>query len=812
MKKIKSFILLLCFWICHFYGFSQNLPPEIIVLGGQVYCPQSQVPIVTSASITDPDPEDTTLSEIFIQIAEGYQNGQDTLELMGSNPSITSSWNATEGLLTLTGPATFDEFNNAIENVVFQTTQVVFTQDRQFSINLGDANYLPSTGHYYFYVADSGVTWIEARDAAAQQTYFGLQGYLATLTSQEESQLAGEQSAGTGWIGGSDAETEGVWKWVTGPEAGTVFWQGNVNGSAPNEAFSFWNTNEPNNAGDEDYAHITDPSIGILGAWNDLANTGDLNSNGPYHPQGYIVEYGGMPNEPEINLSASTTLIMPRVLDNNITVCGANTFTLMAESSTTDVLWFETSTSTTPIHTGLSYDVNITTTTTYWLLPVVNACLTNVERYPLTVTISETPSVNNMTISQCEDAIMDGISNFNLNEYRDVIVNGSLDNLEVHFFETMALSIPINTDDYTNLYNNQTVYAQVTNTLTGCVAIAELLLSVNINAVNSAAISVCDNLDETGLVSFDLSLAESQILNTESADITILGYYATHNDALLQANQLTTNYTNTQAYNQTIFARLEQNGSCYSIAEVNLSVERLPSLLEDETVFYCTNTFPDTISLTAGVVGDIPNNYYYNWSTGETTINIAINEPGNYTVEVTKPFGCSNTRTITVLPSNTATFETIDVTDLSENNIVSVSVSGDGDYKYALDSENGPYQDSNSFENVASGIHTVYVKDLKANCGIVSTDISVLGFPKFFTPNGDTVNDTWQIKGFSSEFEIMARIDIFNRYGKRVGTLNRNQPKWEGTYNGKLLPTDDYWFVAEFADGRIIKGHLTLKR
>ena len=96
----------------------------------------------------------------------------------------------------------------------------------------------------------------EAKAAAETKTYFGLQGYLVTILFPEEAQLAGEQAAGAGWIGGSDAQTEGVWKWVTGPEAGTVFWNGGPNGSTPN--YANWNSGEPNNCcGGEDYAHIT---------------------------------------------------------------------------------------------------------------------------------------------------------------------------------------------------------------------------------------------------------------------------------------------------------------------------------------------------------------------------------------------------------------------------------------------------------------------------------------------------------------------------------------------------------------------------
>ena len=230
------------------------------------------------------------------------------LLLLGTHPDITTSWNSVEGKLTLTGTSSsqvsYINLVAAVKDVVFQSSSAQ-PNDKSFSITIGDANYLPLTGHYYEYVADYGITWSDAKTKAEARTYFGLQGYLATILYPEEAQLAGEQASGAGWLGGTDEENEGEWKWVTGPDAGTVFWNGLANGSTPN--YANWNYNEPNNVnGGEDYLHITDPSIGIPGAWNDLREFGE--PPGPYYPKGYIVEYGGMPGDPVVSISTSTNL------------------------------------------------------------------------------------------------------------------------------------------------------------------------------------------------------------------------------------------------------------------------------------------------------------------------------------------------------------------------------------------------------------------------------------------------------------------------------------------------------------------------
>lgn len=284
-----------------------NQPPVMSATGDQVYCPGTSMPIVESISITDPD--DTSTSAVYIQISTGYINGEDLLTLTGVHPNITSSWDAVQGELSLLGPATYAEFEAAILGVEYTSSALVPTGTRQFSTTVGTANFLPSTGHYYEYVSNLGITWTSANTAANSRTYFGLQGYLATLTSQAEADFSGSQASGVGWIGGSDAATEGVWLWVTGPEAGTNFWNGTAGGSSPN--FAFWNTGEPNQSGNEDYAHITHPNVNPNGSWNDLTNTGAASGN--YQPQGYVVEYGGMPGDPVLSLTATTTLNMDTI-------------------------------------------------------------------------------------------------------------------------------------------------------------------------------------------------------------------------------------------------------------------------------------------------------------------------------------------------------------------------------------------------------------------------------------------------------------------------------------------------------------------
>ena len=167
------------------------------------------------------------------------------------------------------------------------------------------------------------------------------------------------------------------------------------------------------------------------------------------------------------------------------------------------------------------------------------------------------------------------------------------------------------------------------------------------------------------------------------------------------------------------------------------------------------------------------------------------------------------TRTITVTASNSATIENIQIVDLSDENSVTVLVTGLGDYEYSLDNEN--WQTSNIFSNIEAGIYTVYVKDTNG-CGIEKEEISVLGIPKYFTPNGDGFNDYWNVKGMNRRLNAETIIYIFDRYGKLITQIKPLTPGWDGTCNGNQMPSSDYWYAVQLEDGRILKGHFSLKR
>ena len=161
----------------------------------------------------------------------------------------------------------------------------------------------------------------------------------------------------------------------------------------------------------------------------------------------------------------------------------------------------------------------------------------------------------------------------------------------------------------------------------------------------------------------------------------------------------------------------------------------------------------------------------------------------------------------------------MEIDEKGETKVELSIVGGDvNDYEFALD--NGGFQQSNQFYNVPIGDHIVRARNKTTGCS-TSTTFSVFGFPKYFTPNGDGYNDTWNIPGLKGHQE--ARIYIYDKSGRLLKQLSPFTEGWDGTWNGKAMPSTDYWFTVEFVNdykapndknGQKVsyKGHFSLKR
>jgi gliding motility-associated-like protein len=407
-------------------------PPQITATGNQIYCPGTPLKIVETISIT-PDPAEPTTDAVYIQISSGYVSGQDLLTLTGIHPNVSSNWSQLEGKLNLystTGnKIPYSEFEAAIKDVTFDNNSASISGTRNFSITIGQANYLPSTGHYYQFISDLGITWSNAKTAAEALNYYGLKGYLATILSLEEAKIAGEQASGAGWIGGSDAETEGVWKWVTGPESGTIFWNGLGDGNTPN--FAYWNTNnnEPNNFGDEDFAHITALGVGIPGSWNDLTNTGNLNSGNPYQPKGFIVEYGGMPGDPILKISASTSLTVGKIeiVSTPSPICNSGTATFKASANGLPIKWYDSLIGGNLVGTANDFTTPILTSDKSYF---ADAGCTSTPRTEFKVIVNAIPKITATTtsVSRCGpgSVVLDAVTSAGTINWYNALTGGSL--------------------------------------------------------------------------------------------------------------------------------------------------------------------------------------------------------------------------------------------------------------------------------------------------------------------------------------------------------------------------------------------------
>ncbi len=256
--------------------------------------------VAPNLTVTDSDSEG--LDGARVSIGTNFDMN-DRLGIAGQNGTsgtidgLTWSYNTTTGILSFMGVASAATYQGALRKVTYSNiSENPTVGDRAIQFALGKNLANPDNGHFYEFVNAGSISWTAARDAAATHKYFGLQGYLVTVTSAAESSFVSSKLQGEGWLGASDAAVEGEWRWVTGPEAGQQFWQGLGNGSPVAGRYNNWNDIEPNNSGDEDYGQFL-----LNGKWNDLPNNSSSIS-------GYVVEYGGLEGDPALQLTGNATV------------------------------------------------------------------------------------------------------------------------------------------------------------------------------------------------------------------------------------------------------------------------------------------------------------------------------------------------------------------------------------------------------------------------------------------------------------------------------------------------------------------------
>jgi gliding motility-associated-like protein len=424
--------------------------------------------------------------------------------------------------------------------------------------------------------------------------------------------------------------------------------------------------------------------------------------------------------------------------------------------------------------------------TTYYASQTINGCESKRASVQINIQNTSAPTGNtNQILCTSQNPTL-----------KDIAILGT----SLKWYDISGVILP----NSTPLQDKTTYYA--TQTVNNCESITKSAFTISL--INSLTANdyeklICDDLND-GAEIINLADYNSDLISTPS--IYNFTYFKSLSDAKndLKSNQITSisKYSLVLGENK-IYARITSDNFCYTIAELKLTLLPKPIIPIQNIVPICENK---SILIDAGIGADS-----YLWSNGETTQSITVNNPENLSVTVTKNYStisCSNTKAFAVKISNPATITNIQTQDWTDSeNVVTVYTTGSGDYEYSIDGIN--YQDSNQLTGIHSGEYTVHVRD-KNGCGTATEEVYLLMYPKFFTPNGDGFNDTWKIK--SSDIEKGLIIKIFDRFGKLLKELDSNSIGWDGTYTGQTLPATDYWFAVTRANGKVYKGHFSLKR
>jgi gliding motility-associated-like protein len=433
------------------------------------------------------------------------------------------------------------------------------------------------------------------------------------------------------------------------------------------------------------------------------------------------------------------------------------------------------------------------------------------------VTFTDPPEIAaEATIEACDrfdEDPNDGSTVIDLEQSLDQLISGNRENYRAYFFlsEEDAIADQYNTgalpEEYRNTQPVETLYAKIYSGDSHCYSLAPVHLTVYMSTpISVADESVCDNGDGTGTL--DLNMKRQEIRTTTGETQLEIRFYALLDDAVNDVHAL----PDMQALDTaTLYFSAWLNGLCYGSGSFELDVLTMPDFEALEDLIQCESQYP--ILLSSPLPPALAAEYDHIWSDGQTGVEAEVNNAQTLILTmIHKVLGCTEVKTFRVIDAGVPVIDQV----LIHPNSRSIEViSNDPDQPlFALDDPNGPYQEGSFFYDVYPGTYEIFVKN-QYDCGIGIRTVYVFGVPQFFTPNNDGINDKWEIKGVDPAIYTISDIHIFNRFGKHLYSIPPDHT-WDGSYNGKLLPADDYWYRFSLTDQsniiQVYKGHFSLIR
>lgn len=351
------------------------------------------------------------------------------------------------------------------------------------------------------------------------------------------------------------------------------------------------------------------------------------------------------------------------------------------------------------------------------------------------------------------------------------------------------------------------IWVKVQN-LPGCddIAMASFVLGNKVTLQNPGPfqLSVCDT-GNNGIENVDLTQFQSQIYTGTNVTFT---YYPSLADLNSGTNAITTlsNFSYNQASgSNVVYVKVSVPSFCPNVAEIQLSLKPTP-VFDIPTQYFCPE---GSLDYTVNVEGFTITNYVWTNPAGQiisTTDTITgITTVGTYTLTVTASNGCSYTDTFEIKHFEVPVIEKLEF----NGNNVTVHATGSRPILYSIDGI--IWQTGNLFYNLPTGITTFYIKYADSDC-IVKQQGVVLDIKNAITPNGDGINDQWIVKNLHVFGNNRSNVKIFDRYQALIFEQSSNtQFFWDGTIQGRAIPTSSYWYVITLPDGRSFNGWILVK-